>query len=98
MLNAYKNADVVLIRKTGTMTWGEKSTGRKTVRARVEDESKLIRNTAGENVLVKAVVYLTDIDLQVGDRIEIEDVEYPILYLKRHKSFARTLVLEVGIG
>ena len=98
MFNAYMTDDVVLLRKTGTAAWGEKETDRVTVRARVEDKNILIRNTTGEMVMVQAIVYLHEIDLDPGDKIEIDGVSHPILTIKKNKAFSRTQIMEVGIG
>lgn len=98
MFRAYMADDVILVRKTGVATWGEKSTNRKQVKARVEDKNVLVRGAAGENILTSAVVYINDIDLIPSDRITINGVEHPILSIKKHKSFSRTGIMEVGIG
>ena len=98
MFKAYMTEDVTLIKKTGNATWGEKTTERTKVKARVEDKNFLFRSGAGEDVAVKAVLYLTDFDMIPSDRVVIKGVEHPILYIKKCKAFSKTLMMEVGLG
>jgi hypothetical protein len=90
--------EVVLVRKSGDMTWGEKDTNRKTVRARVEEKNALIYITAGENKVLTALITIKEINVNLGDKVEIEGVEHPILSIKKLRAFNRTLALELGIG
>lgn len=98
MFNAYMGHTVVLIKKDGTRAWGERGQSRLTVRARVEDKKSLIRNGTGELVMLKAVVYIKEVDLSPSDRVEIDGVEHAILTIEKQRSFTKTSIMEVGVG
>jgi len=98
MFNSYMTDFVVLVKRIGGASWGEKSYIRKTVQARIEDKNILIRNGAGESVMLKAVVLIKETELSIGDRMEINEIEHPVLTIKKDKSFSKTAIMEVGIG
>lgn len=98
MLEAYMTDTVTLKVRSGTSTWGVKATTSSTVRARIEDKAKLIRNAAGENIMVQAVVYIRETTLAVGDVVTISGVDHPILTVKKLKAFSQVAGMELGIG
>jgi hypothetical protein len=98
VLNAYMTDTVVLIRKNGTASWGEKSFTETPARARVEYTSRLIRNTAGEVVTLQAIVYLNDTELSVGDKIRFDDVEHPVITFKKLRHFRRFHIWRLALA
>ena len=98
MLDAYLTDTVVLVRRTGTVTWGNRSETETSVKARVEWKNRMVRDFKGEQVVSSASVLLKSQTLNAGDRIKIDDIERPILSIGKPKSFADTMMMEVSIG
>jgi len=98
MFNTYMSDSVILKRRTGTTSWGEKTTTRKTVSARVEDKHILIKDATGQDIMLQAVVYIKSTTLAVGDTITIDAVDHPVMTIRKVKAFSRVLCLEVGVG
>lgn len=98
MFNSYFLDSVVLVEKSGSSSWGEKTETEITVKARVEYKNKLVRNSAGEQVVSAAMVYMRDRTLSPGSRIKIDGVEHSILNVVKHRSFRNNAMLEVQVG
>lgn len=95
MFKGYMCDSVVLVRKTGNASWGEKNTTRTTVKARVDGKTQMVRNMAGELVTVAYDVILDNTTLTPADRIEIDGVSRSIISIKKLRSFNRVYGLEV---
>lgn len=98
MFNSYFLDNVVLVEKSGSSSWGERTETETTVKARVEYKNKLVRNSAGEQVVSAAMVYMRDRILSPGSRIKIDGVEHPILNVVKHRAFKNNAMLEVQVG
>lgn len=98
MFNAYKLDTVYLIRKTGSLSYGEKATTRTAVKARVEGKNIIARNSSGEQAIVSLQVLLDETTLTVADKIEVEGVVHPIVSITKLRSFNRVHGLEVLLG
>lgn len=98
MFNAYMTDTVTLVKRDGTVSWGEKSEIETEVKARVDWKFRMVRDFKGEQVVSSAIVYLKSTFLKVQDRIKIDGTEYPILSVKKVKSFSKILHLEVYVG
>jgi hypothetical protein len=98
MFNAYMTDQVVLVQKTGDISWGERAEKETTVRARVDFKNRMVRDFRGEQVVSAATVTMQDRPLEAYDRIKIDGVEHPILSLQKHRAFSKNKILEVNVG
>lgn len=95
MFNAYLTDTVILVRESGSYSWGEKTPGNTTVKAKVEYKSTFVRDSSGSKVVSSHVVTIENTTLSVSDRVIYEGVSHTIAAIKKLKSFNTVYGLEV---
>lgn len=92
MLNAYMTDDIT-IQRVSYDTWGSSTPADTVYKGRFVFATKLVRNTAGEQVVSSANVMLPIITLGHQDRIVYNSKMYSILSIELKKDFSNRFLL-----
>ena len=92
MISAYMRDDVT-IKTTAYGTWGNPTYTETDIKGYFIQKTKLVRNTAGEEVVSSANVILPVMTLGHQDRIVYNSKEYAILNIELKKDFSNRFLL-----
>jgi len=78
MIDNYLNQQVVWKKVTGLDAYGKPSLSQSTIKARVEEQNKLVRSKTGEQVVSVARLFVKD-PVSIDDRITLNGKDYMVL-------------------